>query len=221
MKRNAAPAQNWDVNFMEYSGNKKSKLKRDLAVLKRLGLLTLPKDCRILELFCGQGECQELLCENGYNKVFGFDISEALLQQASKNYRLQVCDSLETCYKPDTFDFIFINDSLHHLKGMAQIKKCFEEVRRVLKLNGAFAFYEPANTFARKLAAAMVLSPVSYISKRLRLLKAILIEEREEYSYWLSHIPQILRLLEETGFSIDNLGNTSIHMTVFSRLKEK
>ncbi len=116
---------------------------------------------------------------------------------------------------------MFINDSLHHLNNAEEVKRCFCEIKRVLKDGGLFAFYEPANTIERKIATKMVFSPLSYIFRRTRLLRQILTEEIEEYNYWLKNIPLILGLLGDFGFSILRRKRTPIHMAVISRLNKK
>lgn len=203
---------------MVYSGDRRLKLKSDLEVIRLLGVLDIKKDAFILELFCGKGECQELLLNNGYTRLFGLDISETLLRQAKGNCHMQVCSSLNICYKSDTFDIVFINDSLHHLSNLGQIKDCFYEISRVLRDNGYFAFYEPANTVIRKIATKIVLSPLSRIYWKTKVLRQLLTEEMVEYSYWLKNIPQALELLDSLGFNIIKRCRTPMHMAVITRL---
>lgn len=211
----------WDQSFLKYFCNKKHKLKRDFAALERMGILKQRKDWRIFELFCGKGECQELLIDNGYINVFGSDLSETLVRQARKDCRINVCNSINLPCKSNVFDLIFINEGLHHLKGHDEIRLCFDEIKRVLKKDGSFVFYEPANTTFRKLASVMLFSPLSNIFQRTKLIRDILNKEMTEYSYWLRNIPQILRLLENIGFSIERYDRTPIHMVVISRLGRK
>ncbi len=223
MKAESEKYAEWDQLFLEYFCNKKYKLRRDLTVLKKLGILNQRKELRILELFCGKGECQELLIDNGYINAFGSDLSETLVRQARKDCRIKVCicDSTNIPYKSNVFDLIFINEGLHHLKDYNAIGLCFNEIKRVLKEAGLFVFYEPENTIFRKLASVIIFSPLSNISQHVRLLREILIKEMKEYSYWLRNSPQILRLLENIGFSIERYDKTPIHMAVISRLADK
>jgi ubiquinone/menaquinone biosynthesis C-methylase UbiE len=210
----------WDNIFIEYSGDKKRKFKRDFAIIKSLGITEERYDTPILELFCGKGECQELLQKMGFVKAYGLDISKTLLDWANKDSKILVCDSLNICCKPDKFDLVFINEGLHHLRGMPQIELSFSEVKRVLKNDGIFAFYEPANTLARSIAQTMVLSPLSCVSRRTRLLKSILMEEMQEYRFWLTHIPEVLQLMRDTGFSIEKQYKTPIHMGIIARVRK-
>ena len=169
--------EKWDADFIRYFGNKKSKMRKDYAVLKQLEILNKNKDCRILELFCGRGECQELLADRGYPYVFGMDISQALIRRA-KNYScMQACNSVRLCYKSDTFDIVLVNEGLHHLKGINEITQCFCEIKRVLKNNGLFVFYEPLNTAIRRIAVKIVFSPLGRISQRANILKDMISEE--------------------------------------------
>ncbi len=208
----------WDRDFLKYFKNKKSKAKRDLAVLMKLGILNQSREIKILELFCGKGECQELLIDNGYIKVFGSDISEVLAHKTRKDCRVQVCNGTNLSYKSNVFDLIFINEGLHHLHGENEIKMCFDEIKRVLKRGGFFVFYEPANTIFRKLASLMIFSPLSNVSQKTKLIRDILIKEAKDYGFWLKNIPQILRLLEGAGFEIKKRDKTLIHMVIISNL---
>jgi len=174
----------------------------------------LPKDAYILELFCGRGECQQLLKDNEYANVFGGDISLTLLNEARGDCSVQACNSLKLCYKSDTFDALFINDGLHHLSDMAQIEQLLLEVKRVLKNGGLFTFFEPADTVFRTLATMLVFSPFSKLSKRTKLLRNILESEKKELTFWLKNSRQVIRLLGETGFREERYYNTFIHMVL-------
>lgn len=211
------PDQNWDADFVEYFSNRKSKLKRDFAVLKSLGLLALPKEARILELFCGRGECQELLRNNGYASVFGLDMSLRLLKEADKRCCVQACNSLKLCYKADSFDVLFVNEGLHHLRNMEEMKQFFCEAKYVLKQDGMFGFFEPADTVFRIIATAAVFSPLSNLWGRTRALKNILESEKNEFEFWLKNTPAIFDFLKKEGFRLEKRCKTFIHMiSVFS-----
>jgi SAM-dependent methyltransferase len=210
----------WNSIFIEYSADKKKKLKRDLAIIDALDVTGQNKSANILELFCGKGECQELLQGMGFAGVYGLDISKALLGYVKQNVNVQACDSLNICYKSDTFDIVFINEGLHHLHDMFEIERCFMEVKRVLKNGGLFAFYEPDHTLARSLASALVLSPLSFVSRRTRLLKSILLDEMQEYRFWLSHIPEVLQLMRGIGFHINKQFKTPIHTGVVTHIRK-
>lgn len=211
----------WDYAFIEYFSNRKFKIKRDLKVIKHLGILNQAKNIRILELFCGRGECQGLLRDAGYQHVFGLDISQLLVSQARQDCCVQICNSLDICYRSDSFDLLFVTEGFHHLKGIEQIKRCFDEIKRVVRKDGILAFYEPANTLTRRLLSLMVFSPLSNLFGRTRLLREILTEEMIEYSFWLKNTPQILRLLEDMGLCIERYNKTLIHMIVILRIKDK
>jgi SAM-dependent methyltransferase len=213
--------EKWDADFIKYFHDRKAKFRKDRAVLKRLGMFNQNKGSRILELFCGRGECQELLADYGYPNLFGIDISQTLIRCARADNRIQACNSVRLCYKPDTFDVVLVNEGLHHLKGIEEIKRCFSEVKRVLKNNGLFVFYEPANTFIRNFTVKVIFSPFGSISKKANLLRDIMRQEMPEYSYWLKNTPQMLRILEGMGFHVSKCERTFIHMAIVSRLENK
>ncbi len=210
----------WDSAFLKYFDNKKHKYKRDSSVIKRLGILNQKKELQILELFCGKGECQELLINNGYVNVFGSDISETLVTKTRKDCRVIVCNSVNLSFKSNMFDVVLVNEGLHHLKGEDEFRLCFSEIKRVLKNNGSFVFYEPSNTIFRKAASLAIFSPLSNVSQKTKLIREILTDEMNEYRYWLRNTPYLLKLLEKIGFKVERNDSTFIHMAVISRLKK-
>ncbi|MBI4620201.1 MAG: class I SAM-dependent methyltransferase [Desulfobacterales bacterium] len=220
MEKKAEIHDEWHSAFLKYFDNKKHKYKRDSSVIRRLGILNQKKELQILELFCGKGECQELLINNGYVNVFGSDISETLVTKTRKDCRVIVCNSLILSFKSNIFDLVLVNEGLHHLKGEDEFRLCFSEIKRVLKNNGSFVFYEPSNTIFRKMASLMIFSPLSNISQKTKSLRKIMTDEMSEYMYWLRNVPQILKLLEKIGFKVERNDSTFVHMAVISRLKK-
>jgi ubiquinone/menaquinone biosynthesis C-methylase UbiE len=207
--------------FIDYLGWHNFKPKVDRLVLERIGIFKQAKDTVILELFCGKGELQKILKEAGYARVFGSDISLSELRQAHKDSCLQACDSLVTCYKPGSFDFVFINEGLHHLLGLGQMEKCFSEVRRILKDNGTFVFYEPSNTPVRKFFQFLLFSPLANLSRYTRKTRNELIKEMAEYTFWINNTRDALRLLQGAGFCIKKNRNTLMHMVVVLTAKDR
>jgi SAM-dependent methyltransferase len=207
----------WDRDFIAYFRCRPKKLRKGLAVLKKAGLLARDKDIRILELFCGMGECQQILAQRGYKNIFGLDISYDLIRRAAPGLRLQVANSLNVCYKDNVFDVVLVNEGLHHLKGAGEIRQCFGEVKKVLKKGGLFIFYEPADTIMRRLALKAVFSPIGGFFEKSRLIREILSKEEKEYGYWLKNTGPILKLLMDSGFDIERQFRTFIHMAVISK----
>jgi ubiquinone/menaquinone biosynthesis C-methylase UbiE len=203
--------------FIDYLGWDRFKPRVDTVVLRRMGVLSQDKSAVILELFCGKGELQEIVRESGYTRVFGSDISESELRHTGQPQRLQACDSMYTCYKPEAFDFVFVNEGLHHLLGLADMKRCFCEINRILKPGGTFVFYEPADTPVRRFLSLILFSPLINITSRTKRIRDELVKELSEYRFWLRNTSSVLRLLEDAGFRIEKNRKTLMHMVVTAK----
>lgn len=109
--------------------------------LKLLGNL---KGKKVLEIGCGGAQCGVSMAKKGA-KVIGMDISEEQLKFAkrlSEDNRVNI-----TFYRGDIVNLSKIKSnsqdivfSAFALQYVDNLKKCFKEVKRVLKKNGIFVF---------------------------------------------------------------------------------
>ncbi len=105
----------------------------------------LSKDNRILDLGCGEGYIGDMLL----NKIdIGLDISldevaKAKDLPAYKN--VAVADINNLPFKNDSFDVIFSNSVIEHIKGIENI---LHEIARVLRDKGMFIFTVPSHKFS-------------------------------------------------------------------------
>lgn len=113
---------------------------------KEINLLDIKKikNKRILELGCGGGQCSVFLSKNGA-KCSGIDISVNQIQYAAKlakkekvniAYRVGSGEDLGF-FKDNEFNIVLAVFSMQYIKNL---KKCLNEVRRVLKNGGKFIF---------------------------------------------------------------------------------
>ena len=98
---------------------------------------------KVLDLACGTGTMSLLLAEKGY-LVTGIDLSDDMLTVAENK-----CDGKVKFLKgnmtdfslPDKFDYCLCSlDSINHLDGIKEVKKCFDCVYNSLNNNGVFVF---------------------------------------------------------------------------------
>ena len=113
----------------------------------------LPSNGAILDLGGGVGAYSFPLAKKGYN-VYLSDLSEDLINQASKQKQEEKVDNLISCdvvnavdlsiYNDNKFDVVLLFGPLYHLLEESERNKCLSEVNRVLKPGGKiFASFIP------------------------------------------------------------------------------
>ncbi len=90
---------------------------------------------RVLDIACGTGKVMELLSRLPDLQVYGFDISDMLIEKAVARGigrdRLRVCDATHTTYEDSSFNYGYSIGSLEHFTddGIVQFLR---ECRRVV-----------------------------------------------------------------------------------------
>ncbi|MDD2752555.1 MAG: class I SAM-dependent methyltransferase, partial [Candidatus Omnitrophica bacterium] len=103
-----------------------------------------------IDLGCGTGWYLRALSQYGYNLV-GVDNSNQLVREAQKNneggsVQIELMDILNLDYEPESFDFAYCINSLHHLKGKNDFFAALAQIHRILKKGGVLIVHE-LNTF--------------------------------------------------------------------------
>jgi ubiquinone/menaquinone biosynthesis C-methylase UbiE len=135
-----APSARGETNRWHHAYGDKRLVARRLSShgrkLRRLGALSLPREARILDLACGMGEALRILHDQGFSNLSGSDIT--LDPGLSKEPWVQLAESSATKlpYEAATFDAVICMHSLHHLGGVVNIGKAFEECVRILRPGG-------------------------------------------------------------------------------------
>lgn len=109
----------------------------------------IPKhqNVKILDVGCGYGRLAEkILRAFPMSRVFGIDISENYAkffnEKLSPRGRATSGDVRNLPYKDSTFDAVFVVTTLMYLLSKKDQKKAMNEIFRVLKKGGNFAFIE-------------------------------------------------------------------------------
>lgn len=92
----------------------------------------------IIDLCCGTGNQLKYIKRNGFENIVGVDISESMLNQATKGKNKVQCnnqDATELSYSNDMFDMGIISLALHE-KQYEVASKIIEEAYRVIKSGG-------------------------------------------------------------------------------------
>ena len=107
--------------------------------------LDIKPDNIILDVGFGNGYfISKILKKNIPVNIYGIDISNDMVNHASKKYKrfvqkgnlnFSLANIQETSFENDKFDKIYTISTVYFWKDM---KKCFSEVKRILKPNGLF-----------------------------------------------------------------------------------
>ena len=107
------------------------------------------KNSEILDYGCGVGPVIEKVIKFEPKKIIGIDISDISISKAKEKFinsnvkvELHVDNCENTTFSNNTFDIVYGLGILHHL----EIKKCINEISRILKPNGVMLFIEPLGT---------------------------------------------------------------------------
>jgi ubiquinone/menaquinone biosynthesis C-methylase UbiE len=96
-------------------------------------------DSRILDFGCGQGRILQQLKSEGFQKLFGVDISENMIKIAGKNLSgtgFKVNTGVTMPYDDLSFDCVIVAAVLTCIINRDEQIKLITEIKRVLKPNG-------------------------------------------------------------------------------------
>ena len=162
-----------------------------LRVKRRIDLFSrhcqLKSGLKILEIGAGTGEYSKRLLEYDCS-LFCTDISYNMLNKAVKKIQKQnnlyffISDIEQAPLKDNVFDVVVGNSILHHL----DIEKALNQIFRLLKKDGRFAFSEP-NMF----------NPQVFMQKNIKFFKRISGDSPREVAFVRWRIKEFFR---KTGF---------------------
>ena len=91
---------------------------------------------------CGPGQTTRFLYENGLKNIIGIDLSPEMVRAASKlspEIKFETGDLLNINYSPEHFGSAIAFYSIVNF-DIDQVRKCFEQINKVLKPEGEFLF---------------------------------------------------------------------------------
>lgn len=142
---NGKRGNSWTIE--EFFGTGRSEIENLLKHLAQLN--ATPQFGKALDFGCGVGRLSQALAEY-FEEVYGVDIAASMINLANLyntapqkcKYMLNEYDNLDIFYD-NTFDFIYTNIVLQHMKPKYS-KKYIVELIRILKANGSLVFQLPS-----------------------------------------------------------------------------
>ncbi len=120
-------------------------VKKTRLTVKTLNRFKVSKKAIGLDVGCGTGWYFKSISEHGYH-MHGIDSSKALVRQArlnnQNNQNIQVANMLQLPFEPESFDFAYCINSLHHLVNDKELAAAFAQIHRVLKKNAILVVHE-------------------------------------------------------------------------------
>lgn len=163
------------------SGNNEERMRR----LRRLNFLDLPREAKILDLGCGDGNVISALRQLGFSNVVGLEPDSSLVAESPERNAIVVGGGPDLPFPDAEFDAVLCMASLHHLKNTADMLAIQDELFRVLTPGGYLYYVEPADSMLRKILTPLLLSPLSELTKFSRQKKAMVLAEWPELTQWL------------------------------------
>jgi SAM-dependent methyltransferase len=134
-------SQNWHSAYknIRLVARRASSHKRKLA---RLGILSMLRDVKVLDVACGTGEALRILRDAGFTRLSGVDVTADADLAREPWLDLRAGDSKALPYKDGAFGAVLCMHSLHHLGTMEELRASLHEFVRVLEPGGLLALID-------------------------------------------------------------------------------
>jgi len=182
----------WEAAYLRFE-TPQQEVQKFVGRLRRLGASSLPKNARIVELFCGRGNGLHALQQLGFQHFEGVDLSARLVAQYRGPAKCYVHDCRSLPFAAKSKDVVIVQGGLHHLISLpADLEQTFAEIARVLATDGRVLFVEPWLTPFLRFVHAVAENPlVRRFSPKLDALATMIELERATYENWLSRPTEI------------------------------
>jgi len=191
----------WEAAYVRFE-TPEQEIRKFVQRLKKLGVDRLPREARVVELFCGRGNGLHALERFGFAHLEGVDLSARLIAMYQGSAQCYVCDCRRLPFPDQSRDVLIVQGGLHHLPTLPEdLAQTFAEMQRVLRSNGRVVIVEPWLTpFLRLVHSISGMRPVRRCSAKLDALATMIDYERSTYEQWLSQ-PESIRRLARAHFS--------------------
>ena len=194
----AGVADPWEAAYVRFE-TPEQEVRKFVRRLKKLRIDRLPRDARIVELFCGRGNGLHALSRLGFTHLEGVDLSSRLVAMYRGPAQCYVGDCRKLPFSNKSRDLLIVQGGLHHLPKLPEdLSQTFAEMHRVLREDGRLVVVEPWRTpFLRLVHPISEIRLVRRCSPKLDALATMTHYERVTYEQWLSQPGLILKLARE------------------------
>jgi len=162
--------------------------------------MDLPKETKILDVACGEGEMLDLMAEAGFSNLTGTDPFEPL-RNKDRKWRFVQGSAGKLPFSPGDFDVILCAHSLHHLAGIQEIQQFLNETERILRPGGRLFLIDHFDSLQLRLAHFLLMSPLAKLGSWTAEFHKQLCAERAELDYYVSHYQEVRKMIFATSFS--------------------
>jgi ubiquinone/menaquinone biosynthesis C-methylase UbiE len=169
------------------------------AKLRRLGILDLPREVRILDTCCGRGEALAALLGFGFRNLEGIDATPHQVSPAS--FTLHHGDATRMPFPDQSFDLVLNLHALHHLGDADGVSRFLSECHRVLKPGGTLAIVDFPGSPQIRLLFWLLRRRFLVVTGGLRNFVEILDEEWSYLRPYLRQWPRVELALQRAQFA--------------------
>lgn len=191
----------WEAAYVRFE-TPEQEIAKFAGRLRALGVDHLPRDSKIVELFCGRGNGLHALARLGFTHVEGVDLSPRLVALYQGTAQCYLCDCRSLPFQDRSKDVLIVQGGLHHLPVLpSDLDRTLAEMKRVLKKEGRVVLVEPWLTPFLKLVHGISSKRlVRRCSAKLDALATMIDYERLTYECWLNQ-PEAILKIARTHFS--------------------
>jgi ubiquinone/menaquinone biosynthesis C-methylase UbiE len=185
----------WEEAYRDFESPAQEVAKFDRR-LRALGVDTLDRASRVLEICCGRGNALTAWHRLGFMRAVGLDLSYPLLRLYA-GHAPRVCADIRALPFPDASqDVIAVHGGLHHLPSLADLDATLREMSRVVRPDGRVVIVEPWSTpFLTGVHALSRQRLIRRLSKTFDAFERMYELERSTYDAWLGQPGAILEIV--------------------------
>ena len=188
----------WEAAYVRFE-TPEQEIRKFIKRHKKLGVDRLPRDTKVVELFCGRGNGLRALARLGFTHLEGVDLSSPLVALYRGPAQCYVGDCRKLPFSTKSKDLLIVQGGLHHLPKLPEdLSRTFTEMHRVLRGDGRLVVVEPWRTpFLRLVHLISEIRLVRRCSVKMDAFATMTHYERVTYEQWLTQPELILKLVHE------------------------